>query len=102
MAECKKCGAEFDGDFCPVCGAPAEKEPQSAALDNGAERTAGKKCAKCGAELQEGMVFCPSAERARQRKNPPLRQRSNVPTAARRWTKARLFVPSAARVRAII
>ena len=59
MAGCKKCGAEFDGDFCPVCGAPAVKEPESAALDNGAERAAGKKCAKCGAELQEGTVFCP-------------------------------------------
>ena len=23
---CKKCGAKFEGNFCPKCGTPAEKE----------------------------------------------------------------------------
>lgn len=45
MYKCKKCGREFEGNFCPDCG---EKRP------------ADKFCPKCGAELSEGQKFCPN------------------------------------------
>ncbi len=44
MNKCSKCGAEFESNFCPECGTPAE---------NGARH-----CPKCGAEVAEGKKFC--------------------------------------------
>ncbi len=44
MNKCSKCGAEFESNFCPECGTPAE---------NGTRR-----CPKCGKEVAEGKKFC--------------------------------------------
>ncbi len=43
MNKCSKCGAEFDGNFCPECGAPSQSP---------------KVCPKCGATLKEDIKFC--------------------------------------------
>ena len=42
---CKKCGAKFEGNFCPKCGTPAEKELTV--------------CPKCGQERGAGDRYCP-------------------------------------------
>lgn len=42
---CKKCGAKFEGNFCPKCGTPAEKELNV--------------CPKCGQERGAGDRYCP-------------------------------------------
>ncbi len=44
MNKCTKCGAEFESNFCPECGTPAE---------SGVHR-----CPWCGAEVAEGKKFC--------------------------------------------
>lgn len=45
---CKKCGAEFDGAFCPKCGERAE-EKLTVCPVCGKERAEGENfCAKCG------------------------------------------------------
>ena len=43
MNKCSKCGAEFEGNFCPECGTPSQ---------------APKVCPKCGAQLKENVKFC--------------------------------------------
>ncbi len=45
MNKCSKCGAEFEGNFCPECGTPSQ---------------APKVCPKCGAQLKENVKFCPN------------------------------------------
>ena len=45
---CKKCGAKFEGNFCPKCGTPAE-EALTVCPKCGQERGAGDRyCPKCG------------------------------------------------------
>ncbi|MDE6558210.1 MAG: DUF898 family protein [Clostridia bacterium] len=45
MKKCTKCGAEFEGNFCPACGAQYE-EP------------AKKYCPKCGKQAEANQRFC--------------------------------------------
>ena len=45
MNKCKKCGTEFDGLFCPECGAKANGKTV---------------CPRCGNELDENVKFCPN------------------------------------------
>lgn len=47
---CKKCGQEFDGNFCPNCGAPAAHVPPPAAPER-------ELCPSCGAPMENGV--CP-------------------------------------------
>ncbi len=44
MYKCKKCGREYEGNFCPDCG----------------EKRTGNFCPNCGSELEEGRNFCPN------------------------------------------
>ena len=44
MKKCGKCGAEFEGKFCPECGAKWQEK---------------RVCPECGNELREGVRFCP-------------------------------------------
>ena len=59
---CKKCGAKFEGNFCPKCGTPAEKE-LTVCPKCGQERGAGDRyCPKCGydfarSDRKEGVNF---------------------------------------------
>ncbi len=43
---CSNCGKEFEGNFCPFCGAPAPKELRET------------KCPDCGHLRGEGELFC--------------------------------------------
>ena len=47
MKKCTKCGAEFEGNFCPACGAQYQ-EP------------AKRFCPKCGKQVEPGQRFCGS------------------------------------------
>lgn len=44
MKKCGKCGAEFEGKFCPECGAKWQEK---------------RVCPECGNELAESVRFCP-------------------------------------------
>lgn len=66
---CKKCGAKFEGNFCPKCGTPAEKE-LTVCPKCGQERGAGDRyCLKCGydfarSDRKESMSFGAKAAEA--------------------------------------
>ena len=66
---CKKCGAKFEGNFCPKCGTPAEKE-LTVCPKCGQERGAGDRyCPKCGydfarSDRKEGVSFGAKAAEA--------------------------------------
>lgn len=47
---CPHCGQEFDGNFCPNCGAPAAHVPPPAAPER-------ERCPSCGVPLENGV--CP-------------------------------------------
>ena len=71
MYKCTKCGQEFDGNFCPACGAkavdpngcpkcgaPLAAEDVKFCQVCGARLDGKINCPKCGAELDEGVAFC--------------------------------------------
>jgi len=45
MSKCENCGAEVNGNFCPMCGAKV---------------SAPAFCKNCGAKLENGAKFCPN------------------------------------------
>ena len=45
--KCKKCGSEFEGNFCPHCGQPAKETERPA-----------QKCPVCGATRKDGTPYC--------------------------------------------
>lgn len=45
--KCKKCGGEFEGNFCPHCGLPAKETERPA-----------QKCPVCGATRKDGTPYC--------------------------------------------
>lgn len=53
--KCSKCGTEYDGERCPLCGAKAAEGTRCPAC--GEENAAGAKfCTRCGKELAGGMT----------------------------------------------
>ena len=57
MEKCKNCGNEFEGEFCPKCGTPVNRQENASVQENAQKVKV--RCANCGAELEEGAVFCP-------------------------------------------
>ena len=58
--KCSKCGTEYDGERCPLCGAKAAGGTRCPAC--GEENAAGAKfCARCGKELAGGIRAAESA-----------------------------------------
>ena len=61
--ECKKCGKEFEGNFCPYCGAPVN---DSACPKCGKEREPGTRyCSNCGFDFQPAQWVGGTVKRAR-------------------------------------
>ena len=57
---CTNCGTQFEGNFCPNCGAAASPSPQVSSPpleDQGHEI---KMCQNCGDRLLPGAVKCPT------------------------------------------
>lgn len=59
---CKKCGAEVTGAFCPNCGTAVEKAPEGPApVEVCLEETPKSAfCTKCGQKIENGASFCPN------------------------------------------
>lgn len=78
MHKCTNCGLEFDGKFCPRCGA--------AAADS-------KTCPSCGAQLKGGVKFCPECGYSfTDGKAAPAAHKGNGGAKAIGWIKAHLKV----------
>lgn len=54
MNHCRKCGADFEGNFCPHCGTRVEENAMNACPRCGAARGEGTRfCANCGFSYEE-------------------------------------------------
>ena len=85
---CKKCGAEFDGAFCPKCGERAEEKLTV--------------CPVCGKERAEGETFCSkcgySYENARASKEKVTRKKVDFSKVKKAFEDKYWIIPSAGRL----
>ena len=60
--QCKQCGAQFEGKFCPQCGAPAEEKMSVCPVCGKARSGEDRFCSECGYDFEKKPSAAASAQ----------------------------------------